>query len=239
MKVIKLRLFQTFANYKMPGSHQLKETFPLPPYSTVIGMIHNACGFTSYVPMEISIQGNSAGIVEDLFTRYEFYPSKRYEEGRHQLKVDGMDGKFHGIGRGTGRCQTIIDIQLVIHIHVKEQNEFDKVYKGLKKPRAYLSLGRHEDLLRIDSVDIVEVQEERIPSRRLKTNYYIPLKEFDDEDRPNIKGTVYRLPKTFFIDDKGRRRWKERVEALYTSGNNSHFLLNGMADEDGDYFFLA
>ena len=32
-------------------------TYPLPPYSTVIGAIHKACSYTEYHPMQISIQG--------------------------------------------------------------------------------------------------------------------------------------------------------------------------------------
>ena len=46
------------ANYKVATSFQLKETYPLPPYSTVIGMVHSLCDFKEYHPMKISISGN-------------------------------------------------------------------------------------------------------------------------------------------------------------------------------------
>ncbi len=32
-------------NYRVPTSFQLKESYPLPPYSTVIGMVHSLCNF--------------------------------------------------------------------------------------------------------------------------------------------------------------------------------------------------
>jgi len=48
MKGVRVKIYQEVANYKKPTSSQLKETYPLPPYSTVIGMVHSLCGFTEY-----------------------------------------------------------------------------------------------------------------------------------------------------------------------------------------------
>ena len=68
---IRVELYQNLCNYKRPTSFQLKETYPLPPYSTVIGMIHKICGYKTYNPMKISIQGTYESKVNDLWTRYE------------------------------------------------------------------------------------------------------------------------------------------------------------------------
>ena len=62
MKAIRLHCFQNLANYKKPSSFIIKETYPLPPYSTVIGMIHAACGFKRYHRMKLSIQGTNQGM---------------------------------------------------------------------------------------------------------------------------------------------------------------------------------
>ena len=66
MKVIRVQCFQNLANYRKPTSFLIKETYPLPPYSTVLGMIHAACGFTEYHPMKLSIQGTNKGTLPDL-----------------------------------------------------------------------------------------------------------------------------------------------------------------------------
>ena len=42
MKAIKLKISQNLVSYKKAESVQIRETYPLPPYSTVIGMVHNA-----------------------------------------------------------------------------------------------------------------------------------------------------------------------------------------------------
>lgn len=44
MKAIRLHIKQNSANYKKEETVQCRMTYPLPPYSTVIGAIHKACG---------------------------------------------------------------------------------------------------------------------------------------------------------------------------------------------------
>ena len=65
-RAIRLDCFQNLANYKKPASFIMKETFPLPPYSTVLGMIHAACGFIEFHPMRLCIQGTNTGSISVL-----------------------------------------------------------------------------------------------------------------------------------------------------------------------------
>ena len=60
-RAIRLDCFQNLVNYRKPSSFIIKETYPLPPYSTVSGMIHAACGFKEYHKMKLSIQGDNKG----------------------------------------------------------------------------------------------------------------------------------------------------------------------------------
>ena len=109
MKAIRIKIEQELVNYKVPTSFQLKETYPLPPYSTVIGMVHFACGYTEYKEMDVSIQGKYHSKVNDLFTRYEFKPAMKYEAGRHQLETDGF-----GIGRGVATTELLTEVELLL-----------------------------------------------------------------------------------------------------------------------------
>ena len=99
-KAIRVQCFQNLVNYRKPSSLIIKETFPLPPYSTVLGMIHAACGYQEFHPMKLCIQGTNSGMVSELYTRYSFSSGTKYEEGRHQLCVDGKYGVFRGIAKG-------------------------------------------------------------------------------------------------------------------------------------------
>ena len=112
-RAIRLQCFQNLVNYRKPTSFIIKETFPLPPYSTVLGMIHAACGFKEFHPMKLSIQGTNSGTISELYTRYSFDGTK-YDEKRHQICVD--DGEKYGVFRGIANVELICENYMVIHI---------------------------------------------------------------------------------------------------------------------------
>lgn len=241
MKLIRAELFQSYANYKMPGSHQLKESYPLPPYSTVIGMIHKACDFKEYVDMDVSVQGQFASKADDLFTRYEFKNNASYEADRHNVKIHSEDGKTYGMTRSVGHCEHLIEVNLAIHIAVKDEQNIPLIVQGLKQPPVYLSLGRHEDLVRINSVALVEAKEQMVQEIELTNHYYIPMTYLSGEKLNTISGTVYRLPKNYEIVE-GRRVWKKKIEALYASSEmleENSFLTKCFVDDKGYLVFLA
>ena len=45
MKALRLVIHQSSANYKREETVDNKMTYKLPPFSTVIGALHNACGY--------------------------------------------------------------------------------------------------------------------------------------------------------------------------------------------------
>lgn len=231
-KAIKIECYQNMANYKKPSSIQVQESFKLPPYSTVIGMIHKACNFTEYKPMQISIQGNSKSSLTDMYTRYFF--GIKYEPARHQLWAKN-DNSFDGITRGLGYAELIVDVNLIIHIVPEDESLFDIILNGLKKPSVYPSLGRHEDILRIDKVDIVELEDTK--NIELNNDAYIPIEILNVSlSRGNTAGTIYNLNKVFDINKKTNiRYWKERVKVKYIrSGEEFRFKETIKKEKDSD-----
>ena len=57
MKVLKIKLTQKSANYRVIGTLDNRMTYPLPPFSTLIGAIHNACKWKEYHEINIGIVG--------------------------------------------------------------------------------------------------------------------------------------------------------------------------------------
>ena len=230
MKAIRVKLWQDMVNYKKPTSFQLKETYPLPPYSTVIGMIHSLCGFEEYKEMKISIQGKYFSKVNDLYTRYEFKSGMKYEASRHQLEVDG-----YGISRGISTVELLVDVNLIIHIIPEDQNLLEHIKNSFLCPAEYPSLGRREDLAVIEEVKEVEVIEKELSEDigLLNKNWtaYIPLEYIENETvviegRNEVinKGTRYKLAKNYELINYGTktvpkifRKWK-KVNVLFSSG---------------------
>lgn len=251
MKAIRLKIFQNLVNYKLPTSFQLKETYPLPPYSTVIGMVHNACEFTEYVPMKVSVQGKYHSKVNDLMTRYEFKPGMNFDKSRHQLNVDGF-----GIGRGVSTVELLSEVELLIHIVPENQELVEEICEKLTYPHEYLSLGRREDLIVFGELPkIVEVEEiELEEDLSIKNSYsaYIPIEILKEEavkigskEGVKISGTVYKLTKDYEIKNYGTakspknfRVWN-KIKVVYGSDITGLEEENVYVDEDKNLVFLA
>ncbi|MDQ1349840.1 MAG: CRISPR-associated protein Cas5t [Acidobacteriota bacterium] len=237
-KAIKLKIYQDLVNYKTPTSFQLRESYPLPPYSTVIGMVHKACGFDRYVPMSISIQGDYFSKVNNYQIFYYFKPTAAFEAERHQLYVESSRlNKKIGISRSPAVIELLVDVNLTVHIKVHEETRFDEVLEKLKNPQEYISLGRREDLALIEDVRVVTVREKEVENDdiTLKNNFYVPL-EFKESG--SVIGTIYDLNVTYTVD-KNFRKWK-RQRVFYAPKNSTRFYAGEsiQVDDDDDFVFF-
>lgn len=250
MKAIRVRLRQDMVNYKKPTSFQLKETYPLPPYSTVIGMVHSLCGYTKYQPMQVSVQGKYFSKVNDLYTRYEFKNAMKYEAARHQLQA----GEY-GVGQGVATAELLVDVELLLHIVPEDQSLIEEIYNAFVQPKEYPSLGRREDLATIDEVKVVNLfqkeLERQIPAYK-DYSAYIPYAMVQKE---SVKlthkiqgvahtGTRYQLPKNYELVNYGServpkifRRWN-KVEVVYGSAT-ALAEETFMVDEDNLVAFMV
>ena len=226
MRAIKLNLYQQTANYRIPNSYNIRQTYPLPAYSTVIGMIHSACDFSEYHDMLLGIQGNHASEHVTLNTGY-FFGTGKYEEDRHNMKIKTKNGDI-GMSRGLMNTHVLSDVHLTIYI-VPDENDFNIIVDRFKKPNKFLSLGRHEDAIRIDNVEVVELDEIEDDSEFGFDGFsFVPVDLIDEE----IKGTIYNLNKKFFYDKKNIRQWESSVPAIYTS--KPFFLKKSFEDKKNE-----
>lgn len=81
MEALRIILTQNVANYKREETITNKMTYPLPPFSTVIGAIHVACGYREYKAMDISIQGTYESLSKEPYTDYCFLNSVMDDRG--------------------------------------------------------------------------------------------------------------------------------------------------------------
>ena len=81
MKCLRIKLTQSSANYRREETVTNKMTYPLPPFSTVIGALHNACGYTETRPMDVSIQGRFESMGKKAYTDYCFLNSTMDDRG--------------------------------------------------------------------------------------------------------------------------------------------------------------
>lgn len=224
MKVLKLKLFQETACYKKPFAMKITETYPLPPYSTVNGLIHKVLGATEYIPLKISIQGT----YESIFNNYQntyFY-------------------KKNGITSMPMNSHILLNVNLIIHIGADEK-VLQEIYDKILNFEEYLSLGRKEDLLRIDNmyfthinvfdVDSREIDESNyenceLKNYEIKNSIYIPKNKLEDE---SIKGISYRLNNYYKNDaENDKKRIWSKVDTYYI--NKDQLITYGHINLDKD-----
>lgn len=251
MKAIRIKLYQNMVNYKKPTSFQLKETYPLPPPSTVIGMIHRLCDYKEYHPMDVSIQGKYYSKVNDLYTRYEFKSGGKHEKGRHNINVEG-----YGIIKGVSTAELLVDVELLLHIVPKNAGEIEGIYKAFKYPIEFPSLGRHEDLVVIKEVKKVKLDEVYLENEVFLQPFYsayIPesfikkdsMRINVGESSPVSPGTRFNLSKDYVLENIGTkanpryiRKWN-KVRVVYGSKIVAWQDEKIVLDEDENILFLV
>ena len=213
MKILKLKLYQETACYKKPFASKVAETYPLPPYSTIIGMFHKIIQARAgeYFPMNISVQGSYEGIVSN-------YQSLRMYKGKD--KVTSMPRNVH----------QLLDVNLIIHVQAEDEI-IDKIYQNIINGIETFTLGRNEDIVRIDSIKILENVND-VEEPEILKNAYIP--EWIDNE---VTGINYRLNTTYTIQDD-IRKWN-KVNVKYVEKHTNQHLDEILQDEDGDniYFY--
>ncbi|MCM3715949.1 type I-B CRISPR-associated protein Cas5b [Alkalihalobacillus oceani] len=174
MKVLRLKLYQQTACYKKPFAFKVSETYPLPPYSTVKGMLHAVLNATSLIPMKLSIQGSYDTLLTDYQTHY-FFKSDKTDKFTLTAEGLGFDRGLEGdITTMPIYMHLLYDVTLLIHVKATEA-VLQRLQEQLLSATTHLSLGRWEDLVRIDECELVEaVAEERDRDVVLPYNAYVP-----------------------------------------------------------------
>ena len=213
MKILKLKLFQETACYKKPFAFKVAETYPLPPYSTVIGMFHKILGADSgeYYPMNISVQGE----YESIFSNYQ---NLRMFKGKGE--VTAMPRNVH----------QLLNVHLLIHVKA-EDDVIDKIYNNIINGVETFTLGRNEDLVRVEEIKYVN-EITKTDGDINKYNAYVPM-YYDDGF---LEGINYRLNTTYKIVND-LRKWN-KVDVKYIEKHTSNKLDEVEIDEDGDNMFF-
>ena len=142
----------------------------------------------------------------------------------------------------------MIDLFLIIHIYTDDIKLLKEIYDKLNKPEIYPSLGRHEDILIINTVELIDIVE--APKKiELRNSAYIPVIYLNEEDDILESGTRYLINKKFYIDENGIRKWEKengKINVKYMRPSESRIKFNkgvfvekGTGEDEGLGVFLA
>lgn len=204
-KVLKLNIFQESACYKKPFSFKAAETYPLPPYSTIKGLLYRVIDADKYNSMGVSVQGDFENKFNNFQTIY-FYKSDT---------ITTMPMNVH----------QLFNINLTIHVSAEEEL-LHRIYDGFYNLGEAVSVGRREDLARIDNIEFItakqiDVDDEDNDAIIIKNPIYIPKNQISDD----IDGINYRINNWY--DDKinGMKNW-HKTDVVYA--NNDQQIESGL-----------
>lgn len=225
MKALRMKLYQQTACYKKPFAFKVSETYPLPPYSTVKGMLHALLKATSFIPMKISIQGTFDTLTTDYQTHYFFKKDKTSE---FALTADGLgvERELNDITTMPIYMHMLYDVHLLIHVQAADE-VLEELERVLTTSTVHLSLGRWEDLVRVDECEIVHLkpcEEEPI----LSYNAYVPTDYISEENYfPYKLNWKYRII-------NGVRVWEKISVGYIQAGEPIEDFDHLLVDDYGD-----
>ena len=122
MEALRIILKQSSANYRKAGTVDNKMTYPLPIPSTIIGALHNICGYTEYHPMDISIQGKFTSLSRKVYTDYCFLNSALDDRGNLIKVVDpnAFSGAFVKVASAKKSQGNSFKDRITIQVHNEE-----------------------------------------------------------------------------------------------------------------------
>ncbi|AEH23308.1 CRISPR-associated protein Cas5 family [Thermodesulfobacterium geofontis OPF15] len=184
MKVLKLKIYQPTAHYRILFTFARRHTYPIPPYSTVIGFICNVLGIRDQ--WDENFEKLKEGLSLAIYGNYE-YLNREYvwfrtlDKDSHIGRFGWQENRFidqlpeHPGGQIPTRVDVLENVKLVIYIRHEDENFIEILKNAFENPsnRIYpIHLGRAEDLVVFEEIKTLNIKEEKKP-------LYGSLKEYN------------------------------------------------------------
>ena len=144
MKALRIKLLQSQASYTREETVNNRMTYPLPPYSTIIGALHNACGYTEYHPMDISVQGKYGAMQQEIYVNHALL--NRTEDDRGILiwlsNANSLNTGYITVAEALANNASFMKEELIC---VNNENLFN-LYKSLKEKNHELESKRSKEI---------------------------------------------------------------------------------------------
>ena len=221
MPILRLHIYQPQAHYRVPFTYQRRHTFPIPPYSTIIGFLCNACGVDDqgkeiYEDCIKELKISIAGKFKLKNTEMIWYRnlSKNAHEGSYgSMSIREKNGNIGHIGgQAPIHIDVLEDVELYIYLYHNDEQQLKNLSQQLINPTNRLQvihLGRAEDWIVYETEPKI-LYDDDLNIQRKDANYniflWIPERFFKIKNSPDIDfgkvdGNVYRLTTFSKIED--------------------------------------
>ena len=191
-RAIKIKLHQQQAVYRNPSTSEIIETFPLPPPSTILGLI---CALTKQQHISSQINFSISGNHDTLIRDYQWF-----KKGKSLTTYPIL-------------VHMLFDVNLTLHIVASNDNLLDKIRESFLSPQSYMYLGRAEDLLNVYDLKFVDLKSQNFEEIELEQSHYIPLHEVKNISH---EGIFYYLPTFMTLQQVVAGTKSQKIKSLRT-----------------------
>lgn len=236
MKALRIVLTQSSANYKKEETLDNKMTYPLPPISTIIGAIHNACNYKEYHPMDISVQGKFESMHKEPYTDYCFLNSVMDDRGilikmRNESLLSSAFDKVASAKKSQGNSfRKGITIQVYNEDLLKE-------YRDLKDLKDKIDNYKKGDFNKV--LDEIKIEKLQLAAKKKgldkKSNEFIEIAEKEKEVKAKEK-ELKEKQKEYELERYAKpiSKFRSLTTSLkfYEILNNIELIIHVKADEE-------
>ncbi|EEB73082.1 CRISPR-associated protein Cas5 [Thermococcus sp. AM4] len=212
-KTLLIELFQPFAQYRNPFTFYYAQTYPLPPKSTIIGMLQNALndwygnerGIDEWWNLRVSVHGG----FESVFWNYQ----QLIKATKTGISIVRFRGKptlwnqklpLYGFPV-TSQRSPVLQQELFngwLYILLKGEEEFlSEIKEALERPRKVISLGRSEDVVFPRRAEFIEGKKDEAREIGIKYPTYVrvPIEMLRKKEYP-----TYSIPIRVVFKNNGK-----------------------------------
>ena len=220
LNILRLKIYQPQAHYRIPFTYQRRHTYPIPPYSTIIGFLCNLLGYDGMPKDYNELQNlkiSIAGRFGSKTTEYIWFRNLSKDAHIKRFKTlnnRSVSGHIEHIGGQSPISIDVLDeVHLVIHLANENKDFLEKIRFSLENPinrLEILHIGRAEDWIVIEELSqIIDLSNFRIKREDANFGYFFWIPEkiyYPNQDNSLTKfekyeGLLYRLPTFWTVEN--------------------------------------
>ncbi|HMR82180.1 MAG TPA: CRISPR-associated protein Cas5 [Niabella sp.] len=248
MRFLKIKCQGSFNSYRQPDFHTYHKTLTLPPKTTIAGLMGSALGIC---PAEVNeewllterfkmgIVGAANGQANDLW-QIRKYESKQIKA--YQTRKESTPYKTAVIVR-----ELLYQSKITLYLYFENSDDYDILKQAFQAPKWALSLGREDELIKIITIEDVELiiteeehrlKETVVAGDLMELNYRPQIDTGITGNILNVAPKTVSLPISFIAQKDSEVRTANEFKK-FTFIGSLPVLMEGQAfwDESDNVFF--
>lgn len=166
-EVLRIKFTAPSAHFKISHSSNPHRTYPLPPYSTVIGLLANIAGQRDLIERMLSQSFDLGIICRYRYLSREYTWLRNMQADEHLKRFGIVSNRYvqeqveHPGGQSPVTIEVLNDVEVFVYLFHPDREVLDCLVGNLDRPERWLThlhLGRAEDWAMIDEKSMIELK---------------------------------------------------------------------------------